>query len=340
MKLRTPLALVALFALILCSACGPATTRTLANKQKMDFGVAIKAGDIFDPVRSKIIIDNFNLIVPEDSMKWANIRPKKDFWNWSDMDAMVAFAQKNKMKIKGHTFLWHDQNAPYVGSLKTREEAIALLEDHITTIVTRYKGRVSEWDVANEVFLEDGSLRNSIWYRLIGDDFLDVAFHAARKADPKAKLILCDYNTEYAGSAKGDASYEMVKGLKERGVPIDGVAFQLHVMAELPLDEEAIRENIKRFAALGLSVSFSEVDVRVRMPLDESKEAEQNAVYEKLAKIARTEPTAKSMILWGFTDKGSWIPRSFAGFGSAHIFDTKLEKKTGYDAVMKGLSGK
>lgn len=322
------------------TSCSLSSPRAAADRNGVTFGLAVKAGDVLTPSTVKIIKRNFNLIVPEDSMKWVNIRPKKDFWNWSDMDNMVAFAEKNGLKIKGHTFLWHDQNAPYVHSLKTREEAIALLTEHITTIMTRYKGRVVEYDVANEVFTEDGRLRDTIWHRLIGDDFLDVAFKAARAADPAAKLILCDFNTEYEGTAKGDASYEMVKAMKERGVPIDGVAFQLHVMADSPIDEEALRDNIKRFAALGLTCSFSEVDVRVKLPLDAQKIAAQDQIYETLGSVARTEPNAKSVILWGLSDKGSWIPRAFPGYGSANVYDKDMKEKSALKALVKGISGK
>lgn len=341
-KIKRAMYVIAIVSIALAAlvSCGSSSPRKIADKSGMVFGLAVKAGDIYTPETVKIMKSHFNLIVPEDSMKWVNIRPKKDFWNWSDMDAMVAFAEKNNMKIKGHTFLWQDQNGPYVHSLKTREEAVELLTEHITTIMTRYKGRVSEYDVANEIFNEDGTMRDTIWRRLIGDDFLDIAFKAARAADPAAKLILCDYNTEYAGTAKGDASYELVKELKARGVPIDGVAFQLHCMAEIPFNEEAIRENVRRFHEMGVTCSFSEVDVRIKLPADEVTIGLQNNVYERLAAIARTEPGAKSLILWGLSDKGSWIPRAFPGFGSANIFDKDMKKKSAYHALMKGLSGK
>ncbi len=329
---------IALVAVAL-AGCG-ATPRKVADKKGLTLGVAIQAGDIYSPEAVAFIKKHFNAFVPGDSMKGANIRPKKDFWNWSDMDAMVAFAEKNNMRMKGHCFLWHDQNGPYVHSLKTRDEAIAYMTDHITTIMTRYKGRIFEYDVANEVFLEDGTLRDTLWYRLMGDDFLDIVFRAARAADPNARLILCDYNTEYAGTAKGDAMYEMVKGMKERGVPIDGVAHQLHCMAELPINEEALRENIRRFEALGVSTSFSEVDVRVKMPVDDEKEAEQVAVYSKLLEVAMTEPACKSFIVWGYTDKMSWIPRAFPGYGSATILDKDMKPKKAYHALIKTLTGK
>jgi len=324
-----------LFAL---AGCSP-SPRAMADKQGLSFGTAVLTGDVLDPAKGKFIAKHFNLIVPGDTMKWANIHPTRKFWNWSDTDLMVKFAEKNKMKIKGHCFLWQDQNAPYVYSAKTRDEAIELLTEQITGVMTRYKGKISEYDVANEIFNENGTMRDTMWYRLIGPDMLDIAFNAAHKADPEAKLLLVDYNTEYSGTAKGDAMFELVKGMKARGVPIDGVAHQLHCMAELPLNETAIRENAKRFEAIGVYTSFSEVDVRLKMPVDEINEAQQCDVYARLMNIALTEKGVDSMLIWGFTDYKSWIPRAFPGYGSANIMDQNMKPKKAYAALMKALKG-
>jgi endo-1,4-beta-xylanase len=333
---KTVLAITAI--LILCTACS--SPRKTADKQKLTFGVAVQTGDVLNPESIKFITKHFNAIVPGDTGKWMNIHPKKDFWNFSDTDLMVNFAQKNKMKIKLHCFVWQDQNAPYVFSAKTRDEAIAILDDHITGVMTRYKGKIGEYDVANEVFNENGTMRDTFWLRTIGPDYIDVAFAIARKADPDAKLLLVDYNTEYAGTAKGDAMYALVKGMKERGVPIDGVAHQLHCIGELPFNEAALRENVKRMSELGLYTSFSEVDVRIRVPATAETERMQSDVYATLMKVARTEKGAGSMFLWGYTDKASWIPRAFPGYGSATILDVKMKPKAAYSALMLALEGK
>lgn len=331
---RTVIALVGLSALLLTvSACSGNSFRSIADRKGLTFGVSVQAGDILDPKSAALIKENFNLIVPENTMKWTNIRPKKDFWNWPDMDAMVAFAEKNHLKMKGHTFVWHQQNAPYVDSLKTRDEAIALLTEQISTIMTRYKGRIYAYDVCNEVLNEDGTMRDTVWMRTIGPDYLAIAFRAAREADPKALLLLNDYSNEYQGSAKGDAFYELAKRLKDSGVPIDGVGMQLHVMASDQVDEDALRGNIRRFNELGLFVSFTEVDVRVATPLTPEKEAEQTAAYSKLMEIALTEPNAGSFIMWGYTDKKSWIPRAFPGYGFAHLYDKDGKAKPVYDSL-------
>lgn len=319
--------------LSLTGCFGPKTVRANADSRKLNFGVALQAGDVIDPKAIALIKENFNEFVPENTMKWKLIRPNKTFWNWSDMDTMVAFAEKNHIKMKGHTFVWHQQNPPYVENLKNREDAVALLTDQISTIMKRYRGRIYEYDVCNEVINEDGTMRDTVWSKTIGPDYIDIAFRTAREADPKARLLLNDYNNEYEGTAKGDGFYALVKGMKDRGIPIDGVGFQLHISGMYPLDEKALRANIKRFRDLGLFVSFTEVDVRITEPVTEETEKSQIAAYSKLMEIALDESNAGSVILWGYTDKRSWIPAAFPGFGSAHLFDREVKPKPAYTAL-------
>ena len=204
--------------------------------------------------------------------------------------------------------------------------------------MTRYKGKIYEYDVCNEPMNEDGTMRESLWFTVIGPDYLDIAFRAARAADPSARLILNDYSNENKGNAKADGFYELVKGMKDRGIPIDGVGFQMHLIAQYPVQEENVRANIRRFTAMGLFVSFTEIDVRVALPVNAEKEAEQTAAYIQLMEIARTEKNTGSYIVWGYTDKKSWIPGEFPGFGSAHLFDKGNKPKPAFDAVQAMLT--
>lgn len=328
---RISAAILLLLTVMSAAACKKdRTMKGLADKRKLVFGVSVKAGDVLNPEVVKLIDENFNLIVPEDTMKWMNIRPKKTFWNWGDMDNMVKFAEEHKIRMKGHTFLWHQQNPPYVSSLKTKEEAVTLMTEQISTIMDRYRGRIQEYDVCNEPMNEDGTMRDTVWYRTIGPDYLDLAFRTARDADPKAVLVLNDFNNETKGNPKADGFYNLVKGMVDRGVPIDGVGFQMHLAADLPFNEKAIRENIKRFNDLGLSVSFTEIDVRVPVPADAKTEAEQTRIYKALMDMALTEKKAGSFVMWGYTDKLSWIPRNFPGYGAAHLFDDQVRPKAVY----------
>ncbi len=302
--------------------------------------MAVRPGDMLDPQRAKLLKEHFNLLVAENTMKMQYLRPTPTFWNWGDVDMLVNFAEANKMKAKGHTFIWHAQNPPFIMGLNSREAALKAMTETITETLTRYKGRIAEYDVCNEVFEEDGTLRNSVWMRNIGAEYIDIAFQTARAADPSVKLILNDYNNEYAGTAKADAFYALVKSMVERGIPIDGVGLQLHMMAKHPINETALRETIRRFRDLGLTVSFTEVDVRIQSPVTPDKEAEQESVYATLLGIAMDEPNVKSFILWGYTDAQSWIPATFGGYDSAHLFDREMKPKKVYRTLMDMIKAK
>ncbi len=309
----------------------------IAGKAGIDFGTAVQAGDAYDPKTRDYIGKTFTMLVPENAMKWENIHPTKAFWNWSDMDAIVALAEEKGLDLRGHTFLWHQQNPPYVNALKGREEAVELLTEQINSVMTRYKGKIREYDVANEVLADNGRMRDTLWLRTIGPDYLDIAFRAARSADPDALLFLNDYSNEYAGTAKGDAFYRLAKELKERGVPLDGVGLQLHLMAEYGLNADALARNVARFRELGLKVAFTEVDVRIKLPVTPEKEEAQGKIFTELLRMAKTESGAGTYMLWGWRDSRSWIPGTFPGYGSAHPVDAKGKEKAFFGEFAKIL---
>lgn len=318
-------------------SCTPKTMRSIVDSKQVLFGVAVRPSDLLDPKDAQLLKNNFNILVAENIMKLQYLRPTESFWNWSDPDKLVDFAQKNNLRLRGHTFVWHNQNPPFINNLTDKEKALAVLKDTINQVLTRYKGKFFEYDVCNEVIDDNGILRNSVWMKTIGSEYIDIAFRTAREADPSVKLILNDYNNEYAGTTKGDAFYNLVKDLVNRKVPIDGVGFQLHVLAEQPINERALRVNIQRFRDLGLSVSFTEVDVRIKLPVTPEKEAAQQKVYQDLLRIALEEKVS-SFVLWGYTDAYSWIPGTFAGYGSAHPFDRNKAPKPVYELMKKTLA--
>ena len=336
--MKKTLTLIFAFALVLISlsSCAKKTPKDYAAKHGFKTGIAVETGDMYNEDHLKIIRENSSIIVAGNCMKWANLRPNKTFWNWSDVDHLIEFAEKNKMAVKWHTLFWHNQNPGFLSSLlKTREQALEVMDEHITTIMTRYKGRISEYDVVNEMFNEDGTMRETLWYKAIGKDYIEHALIKAHETDPDAKLFLNEYNNEEQGNKKADAMYEMVKDFVNRGIPIDGVGFQLHLATIYPYNETAVRSNIRRYADLGLEVSFSEVDVRMPVPPSESDLQTQMDRYCSLAKLAREEPNVTSFITWGITDKQSWIPATFPGYGDALLYDRDLKKKPVYNAVLK-----
>lgn len=338
MKKIRIMALMAVLALAFTS-CGK-SFRDAAKAKGFRSGIAIQAGEFFDKNAAKIIKENSYIVVYENSMKWQNLRPNKTFWNWNDIDQLIKFAEENNMDVKWHTLFWHQQNSPFVSSSWTREEALAMMDEHITTIMTRYKGKISEYDVVNEMFEEDGSFRKNVWYNTIGPDYIEHALIKAHEIDPDTKLYLNEYSNEEYGHPKADAMYKLVKELKEKGVPLDGVGMQLHLDTSYPYNENRIRANIKRYEELGIEISFSEVDVRVPMDAAEAHEVVQEQIYRSLYKLASESPNVKSFIIWGWTDKHSWVPSTFPGKGNALVYDVNGKPKKVYKEVYKDLLSK
>lgn len=321
---------------VLTFGCGNSPSK-IASKKQIHFGTAIGVSMILDESEAKLISKNYNTLVAENSMKWENLQPSKTFWNWSDPDKMVAFAKSRDIQMRGHTLVWHNQNPGYVRGLSTKEDALKYMKSHIAEAMEHYKGKVYEWDVCNEIFNEDGTLRDSSWLKLIGPEYVDIAFTEAKKADPEAALILNDYNTEFMGNPKADAMYELVKSMKARGIPIDGVGFQCHFATEYPFEEKALLDNIRRYAALGVRVCFTEIDVRIPLPAKNEDIQKQAAIYKSLMQMVLSEPNADTFITWGLTDKYSWIPRANPGRGSALLFDEKARAKPIYNELVKML---
>ncbi|MBQ0161886.1 MAG: endo-1,4-beta-xylanase [Treponema sp.] len=332
------LSIVSIFLMaVLCfSSCGK-SFRDGAKEKGFNSGIALAAGSFLDPNVAKIVKENSYIVVSENSMKWQNLRPNKTFWNWNDVDQLIKFADENGMIVKWHTLFWHQQNSNFISSNWTREEALAAMDEHIETIMTRYKGKIKEYDVVNEMFEEDGSFRQNVWYKTIGPDYIEHALIKAREVDPDAKLYLNEYNNEEKGNRKADAMFNFVKDLKDRGVPIDGVGMQLHLDTSYNYSEEAVRRNIQRYAEIGIDISFSEVDIRVPMDSVEAHQALQTERYLSLYKLAAENSNVKSVITWGWTDKGSWIPATFPGKGSALMYDAQGKPKPVYNEVKKFL---
>ena len=186
----------------------------------------------------------------------------------------------------------------------------------------RYKGRIYQWDVVNEVFEEDGSLRNSIWLRELGPSYIEDAFRWAHAADPKAKLFLNDYNVEGV-NAKSTAYYDLAKRLRAEGVPVQGFGIQGHLAIQYGFPGQ-VAENLARFEKLGMQTAFTEVDVRMILPVEESKLATQATYFRGLLDACLGARRCTSFTVWGFSDKYSWVPGVFAGQGAATLMDEEF----------------
>lgn len=222
-------------------------------------GTALSADHISGKA-NPFIATQFNAITAENIMKWMHIHPAPDSFNFQLPDQFVALGEANNMQVVGHTLVWHSQTAPWVNDIKDSLEMAAVLDHHINTIVHHFKGKVQGWDVVNEALNEDGSLRESIFLKTMGESYLKKSFDLAAAADPEAELYYNDYNL--CQPAKRAGCIEMIKKLQATGTPIHGVGIQGHFGMKGPSLAQ-IEQSIEAYSALGLKVMFTEVDITV-----------------------------------------------------------------------------
>ena len=296
----------------------------------------------FDKEYRKRLAAEFNSLSPENQLKWEFVHPERDVYRFAEMDSIVRFAQKNKQVVRGHTLFWHSQNPPWLEQGEfTKDELRAILKDHVQTVVGRYAGKIQQWDVANEIFNDDGTLRTAenIWLRELGPDIIADVFRWAHEADPSAKLFFNDFGVEGL-NAKSDAYLELIPRLQAQGVPVDGFAIQGHLSTRygFPADLQA---NLQRFDDLGLETAITEIDVR--MDLDPgtgptADQLEQQAgYYQRALEACLSVDGCNSFTIWGFTDKYSWVPVFFAGEGAATVMDENFKRKPAYHALRESL---
>jgi endo-1,4-beta-xylanase len=315
----------------------PTPLRTLAAARGIAVGTAVNATALAqEPAYATKLGAEFSSVTPEDAMKWGAVEPVPGQFNWAPADAVVDFATAHGQAVRGHTLVWYHSLPGWLTSGSFSPEQLrGLLQQHIQAEVGRYAGRVGVWDVVNEAFNDDGTLRHSIWLDALGPGYIADAFRWAHAADPAAKLYLNDYGAEWT-NAKSDAIFALVRDLRAQGVPVDGVGFQTHAL--LTSELTGLTGTLARFTGLGVDVAITELDVRVPLPVDPTKLATQALVYGLAVSACLAVPHCVSVTTWGFTDAHSWIPASFPGQGAADLFDEQLQPKPAYDTVHATLA--
>lgn len=311
--------------------------RDLSEKHGIYVGTAVAIEPLRkDPLYRETLKREFDIVVAENAFKWSSLRPQKSKFNFKDTDYLVKFAENNKMKLRGHTLVWHRQIPKWLieGDF-TRDELIKILKNHIQTLVGRYRGKISAWDVVNEAIDDKtGKYRtDSFWFQKLGADYIKLAFEFARQADPNAKLYYNDYSAE-GMNAKSDGIYNLLRDLKKQGVPIDGIGWQMHLENGFRIEPQHF-ENAKRLAELGLELSITELDVRMTLPATAEDFRKQADAYRDVAEFCLAESVCKAILTWGFTDKYSWIPGEFPNMGGALIFDNFYKPKPAFTAFQK-----
>jgi len=301
----------------------------------------------------QVLSTQFSSLTPENDMKWDAVHPAPGVYDFASADALVAFAKANHQQVRGHTLLWHSQNPAWVTSASatwTCDDARAVLEDHIRTVVGHFKGEIYEWDVANEIFQDEWD-NGGVKLRTGANPFLKAcaadpvgllvdAFRWAHEADPDAVLFLNDYNAEGI-NAKTDAYYALAQQLLAAGAPLGGFGAQGHLSLLYGFDT-SIQANFERFAALGLKVAVTEADVRIPLLAGETGPTpEQVAVqaerYDAMLQACLNVTACESFTVWGFPDANSWVPDVFPGEGWATILEDDYSPKPAFDAMLASL---
>jgi len=360
---------VGLAILLTISSTANAQTPSLKDAFKGAFlvGAALNPAQFTEQdARGAALIEvQFNAITPENVLKWERVHPQPDKYSFELPDRYVAFGEKNRMFIVGHTLLWHNQTPAWVfqddkGNPADRETLLKRLHDHIQTVVGRYKGRINGWDVVNEALEEDGTLRQSPWLKIIGEDYIAKAFQFAHEADPQAELYYNDYNIENEAKLKG--ALELLRKLQAQGVPVSGVGIQGHWHMDAPTNEH-VDAAITAFGKLDLKVMITELDVDVlplafqymgadvtlsselRPKLDPYPKGLPDAVQQALAQryaglfgvFLKHRGTLTRVTFWGVTDADSWL-NNWPVKGRTNyplLFDRNGQPKPAFDAVIR-----
>jgi endo-1,4-beta-xylanase len=347
----------------------PPLARAQTQLRAVPVGSAVRLSTLQSDTRYRdTFLREFDSLTPENEMKMSSLQPQRGRFDFAAADELVRFARRSGKAVRGHTLIW-GQSLPLwlvdhgatdklglrlppialpqlpgpLGPLGKilddttttltgwrRDELLAIMKDHIRTVMRHFADDVNEWDVVNEPMAADGTLAPTVWRRFIGPDYVAQALRAAHKADPGAKLFINDYAVESPGP-KLDGLLALVRDLKARRVPLGGVGLQAHFqIARLP-DQATLTETMRSFERMGLEVQITEMDVGMAM-LGESRPqrmARQAAAYGAAAGACDAVAACSRFTTWGFTDAVSWLPAAESGL----LFDRQYRPKPAYAAV-------
>jgi len=354
------------FSLIVIIACTTCCTAQEANKGLKDYyqsyfpiGVAVSPSSLTSDEAS-LIKTNFNSLTPENVMKMEVIHPKESVYNWKPADAIVAFAQKNNMKVRGHTLIWHNQTPNWIFKdtqtgkqvSVSKEVLLQRIKEHITQVVSHFKGKVYAWDVVNEAISDNPKefYRNSKYMEICGEEFIFKAFQWAHEADPNAVLFYNDYNE--ISPTKRAKIITLINKLKAAGIPINAIGLQSHWAVDQP-NKEQLKATLNDFSKLGLKIQITELDMSVypkehqarerrAEDLDTSfsaeREEKQIEQYKMCFKMFRKyKDVISGVTFWNISDRCSWLDNFPVQNRKDYplLFDRNLSPKKAYSEVIK-----
>jgi len=339
--------LIAVVALALYPSAGLAADspplRQLGKHKHLFIGSAVQSSFLAnDADYAAVLAREFSSVTPEHAMAWGVLEPTQGVVDYSGADAIVTFARAHGQRVRGYPLVWGGELPNWLtqgvanGTISSAQLS-DILHQHITQVVSHFRGRVSSWDVVNEPLNEDGTLRANFWLNELGPGYIAQALRWAHEADRRPKLYINDFNIEFTG-AKSDAMLALVKNLKADGVPINGAGFEAHLALQFPFPTD-MQQNLARFGALHIQVAITEADVRMILPASPEKLAAQASYFDDLLQACLGVRQCKSFTLWEYTDRYSWVPGFFTGQGAATPFDENLQPKPAYFALSNALLG-
>ena len=329
------------------SAFATPSTPLAGAENLIPYGAAVRsdvlASDL--PYRNAVIA-NCQMVVPESELKWLELRPTPNEYRFEKADAIIDFARQNAIEVRGHTLAWYGALPPWTEAIATHAEAERELTDHIETVVSRYRGAIPSWDVINEPLVDwpenASSLRPSIWARRIGPDYLRLALEAAAAADPDARLVLNEYDIEFTGprfAARRKALIQLLRSLRDRGVPLHAVGLQAHLFADRTIDRDGLQALLAEIKALKLEVWVTELDViDYELPgrigeRDTMVAGVASRFLDAVCEVVRP----KAILTWGLSDRYTWVPIYFKrrdGMPNRPLpLDAELKRKPLFDVI-------
>ncbi|KAJ5055533.1 glycosyl hydrolase family 10-domain-containing protein [Bipolaris maydis] len=296
-----------------------------APNGKKYVGVATDQYRLSTGKNKEIIVDNFGCVTPENSMKWDATEPSEGQFTLDGANALVSFATSNGKLIRGHTTVWHSQLAAWVSQIRDKAKLEEVMVNHIKKLVGTYAGKIYAWDVVNEILDEQGGFRSSVFYNVLGEGFVSTAFHAARQADPLAKLYINDYNLDGANYAKTKGMISHVEKWIADGVPIDGIGSQSHISSPGTLFPiSGVPAALKALCGAAPECAITELDINYGKPADWV------TVFDGCLDIKN----CVGITVWGVSDKDSWIGAA----GGPLLFDSSFQAKPSYNELCSALA--
>ena len=328
------------------------TLREAGTPKGILAGTAVGRGILDDPAMAQLIVDQYNILVCENDMKWTATQPEQDRYDFTRADTVVAFAESHGQRMRGHNLCWHVDNPKWLTAALTPQNAATLLEDHVRTVAGHFAGKIQSWDVVNEAVLpEDGrndGLRKSIWLQALGPEYLELAYRTAAAVDPRARLTYNDYDLERDNPVhdrRRKYVLELLRWFRKKNIPLQALGIQSHLTASLvPATWKGLNHFLDEVHDLGLEVYVTEMDVEdLELPGDiPTRDRLVAEMYRGYLEIVLHHPAVKAVLTWGFTDKHSWLNhvrhQRPDGLPKRPLpFDADLRPKPAFDAMIEAL---